>query len=474
MKYLGATSDDKDLLTKKYVDDKMGLGISGASVGDVATVSAVDGDGKPTAWSATAVRHTLTVTAVTQDGVTVTGQTVTVRQGGSTGPVYATAAYEGQPVSFALPVGFAYYVSITSTLAHHFNPTTASGIIVDADVSVTLTYADFSTIRTGPDIKAALDADIDLTDLVGESVTCSKGSGTLTWDVVDYDSTAKTVTLLLHDTLPDQLVFEPAQALAWFENGLAAGSYKFKQGNNTYFFTLLTAIPAGGQLKANTSTFQTYESQAATATLETGTTSTTEIAGATDLGTTGAGDLNNHDRVGYGSNNYGESGLRQWLNSDAAASTQMPRLCKFSRPYIVSAAGFLNGLDPDFIACLDDTVWRSSANNAYEAPASMGGIAVKSNPYTVTDKIGLASEMEIFGSYGGIADGSTQFELFVGSENADRIKYYNSAARVWWLRSPYWNYANYVRYVRTSGAANHFDARSAYGVVPACKISKSV
>ena len=40
---------------------------------------------------------------------------------------------------------------------------------------------------------------MDLTDLVGEQITCAKGSDTLTWDVVDYDETNKNVTLLLHD-----------------------------------------------------------------------------------------------------------------------------------------------------------------------------------------------------------------------------------------------------------------------------------
>lgn len=419
------------------------------------------------------VMLTLIVTVLTQDSVTVTGQTVTVRQGGPSGPVYKIAAYEGQPVSFALPMGFPYHVSVSDTLANHFNPSTSSGVVSDADVAVTLTYSDFSSIRTGPDIKAALDAGLDLTDLVGEQVTCAKGNSTLTWDVVNYDSVANSVTLLLHDTLPDQMVFEPVQALMYCENGLAAGSYTFKWNTTQVYFTLTTAIPAGGQLKANNSTFQTYESQSSTATLETGTVSTTEITGATDLGKTGTGDLNHHDRITYGSNNFGESGLFQWLNSDAAANTPMPRICKFSRPYTVAFAGFMNGLDTDFINCLDDTVWKCSANNVYEAPASMGGIAVKGNPYTVTAKFGLASEMEIFGSYGGVQDGSAQYDLFVGSSADDLKKYYNASARLWWMRSPTWGYAYSDRRVSTSGAANGNYAYNSYGVVPACKISKS-
>jgi hypothetical protein len=145
------------------------------------------------------ITHTLTVTVLTQDNVTVTGQTVYVRADNASGEVYATAAYEGQPVSFSVPDGFQYYVSVSDTLDRHFNPTTASGIVSNTDIAVTLQYSDFSSIRTAADIKAALNADIDLTDLVGEQITCSKGSDTLTWDVVDYDETNKNVTLLLHD-----------------------------------------------------------------------------------------------------------------------------------------------------------------------------------------------------------------------------------------------------------------------------------
>lgn len=447
------------------------LNITGATVGQFLKVASVDADGAPTSYDTEDLMFTLTVNAVTQDGVTVTGQTVTVSSVG--GAVYATAAYEGQAVSFAVPVGFEYHVSITDTLAHHFNPTTASGMILDADVTVTLTYSDFSTIQSAADIKAALNAGLDLTDLVGEQITCTRGNATLTWDVADYDSVNHVVTILLHDTLPDQMVFEPAQALAYFDSGLAAGDYKFKQGNTYYYFTLQNAIPSGGQLKATGSTFQVYESREATATQETGTVSSDEIANATDLGTTGSGNLNHHDRVSYGSNNYAESGLRQWLNSNAAANTPMYRPCKFSRPYTVAQPGFLNGLDANFIAALDDTVWRCSANNVYECPDTLGGLTVKGNPYTVTDKIGLASQMEIFGSYDGVADGSSIFDLFVGASADDRKKYYNGSARFWWMRSPNPGTANGERYVGTNGNVYYSYATSSYGVVPACKISKS-
>ena len=420
------------------------------------------------------ITQTITVTVNTQDNVTVTNQTVTVREDDKNGPIFATATYSGQPVSFAVPNGFHYYISVSDTLAHHFNPTTASGIIANADVSVILTYSDFSSISSASDIKAALNAGLDLTDLVGEQITCTRDNATLTWDVVDYDVTNKTIMLLLHDAFGSaNMVFEPAQALMWCENGLAAGNYKFTVDTTVYYFTLTQAIPAGGQLVASDAgTFSTYASQSATATTEIGTVSTTEISGATDLGTAASGLLNHNSRVRYGSNNYAESALLWWLNSDAAANTQRVPVTKFSRAYAYNVPGFLYNLDPDFIACLDDVEWKCSTNNVYECPQSLGGYtAGTGRAYTITKKVGLASEMEIFGSYSGNTDGSTVFDLYNGASADDRKKYRNTTAQTWWLRSPYWYHASYERLVGSSGTASTSYANSSCSVVPAVRIS---
>lgn len=458
--------------TLKYKNSNGQFQSATAIKGDDYTLTAADKQ-EIAAAAIQLINKTLTVTVLTQDNVTVTGQTVTVRADGPEGEVYATAAYEGQPVSFSLPTGFQYYVSVSDTLDHHFNPTTARGIITNTDVSVTLQYSDFSTIRTATDIKTALNAGIDLTDLVGEQITCTKSGETLTWDVVDYDDTNKRITLLLHDAFGTaNMQFEPVQALMWCENGLAAGSYTFTWNTTQCYFTLTTAIPAGGQLRANNSSFWTYESQSATATLETGTVSTDVIADATDLGHEGQGLLNHRDRVSYGSNNFAESALYWWLNSDAPANTQRVPVTKFSRAHSYSQPGFLNGLDADFIAALDDAEWLCACNNVYECPESLGGYTKgKGQTYTVTSKVGLASEMEIFGSYGGNQDGSTIYDLYNGAEATDRIKYRGTSAQHWWLRSPYWSNAYHERYVHSSGSAYSYYAYYSYAVVPAVRIS---
>ena len=477
--YKSAFQTNAVIINKQHLSTFYGLAKAAGDTTQSASSNAVGtytDSAKAAIQSMLGITQTLTVTVNTQDNVTVTGQTVYVREDDANGPIYAQAAYEGQPVSFAVPSGFHYYVSVSDTLAHHFNPTTATGIITNTNISVTLQYSDFSSIQSAADIKAALNADLDLTDLVGETITCAKGTDTLTWDVVDYDNTNKIITLLLHDAFGSaNMVFEPAQALMWCENGLAAGDYTFKWNTTQCYFTLTQAIPAGGQLRATNSAFSTYESQSATATIETGTVSTTEITGATDLGTTAQGLLNHHDRVNYGSNNYAESALYWWLNSDAAANTPRTPVTKFSRAYSYNVTGFMNGLDASFVSCLDDTVWKCSTNNVYECPSSLGGVTPgKQNSYTVTAKFGLASEMEIFGSYGGTADGSVIFDLYNNASADDRKKYRNTTAQNWWLRSPGWSIADGERYVYSSGGANYNHAYLSYAVVPACRISKDV
>ena len=421
------------------------------------------------------VTHTLTVTVLTKDNVTVTDQTVYVRANDADGEIYATAAYDGQPVSFSIPDGFRYHVSVSDTLDHHFDPTTASGIVNNTDVAATLVYSDFSAIRTASDIKAALDINMDLTNLVGESITCTKGSDTLTWDVVDYDATNKKVMLLLHDAFgTTNMVFEPAQALMWCENGLAAGSYTFTDGTTHYYLTLTTAIPAGGQLRAIPTSFWTYASQDATVELESGTVSTTSITGATDLGTCGQGLLNHMQRAKYGSNNYAESAIFWWLNSDAEANTMRVPVTKFSRAYSYASAGFMNGLDANFVNCIDEIDWQCSTSNVYECPESLGGYTkgIKQT-YTVKAKFGLASEMEIFGSYGGNPDGSKVFALYSEANSDERKKYRGTSVQVWWLRSPDWYYSAYERFVSSFGDTGSNWTYNSYAIAPACQISAS-
>lgn len=178
-------------------------GITPTVSGGVADVSALfTGDNtqlKQTIIDVAGEKVNIGVTAVTQDGVTVTGQTVYVHNGTSADdPVVASIAYNGQPVTLTVDKGIQYFVRISDTLAMHFNPTTASGYAT-GDTNVTLTYADVSTVMDLNDIAPALAAINDLaqarTLLVGKEFP----------DVwIDYDGSGS------GDATPAQVDNKPA------------------------------------------------------------------------------------------------------------------------------------------------------------------------------------------------------------------------------------------------------------------------
>lgn len=312
--------------------------------------------------------------------------------------------------------------------------------------------------------------------------------GTRLFDVVahDYlksvhDVNAHTMTIQQHDLLPGTQ-FDAPEAFYYAETELAAGTYNVilataygGWATGTYQFTLTQAVPAGGQLRING-----YESTAITSlkvqsfanrTTNTATESVAITAGSggTNLGTFGEGAINSIQRVSYGSNNYKESAMRQFLNSSAAAGSVWTPQTKFDRPpsWLTSLAGYKNGLDQDFLAVVGKVVLPCSANNTYEAPDSS---ITKGTKYTLNDEFYLASAMEIFNTNWDVADDSKVFPFYEGAVNADRIKYRDGSAADWWLRTPISGHAIYVRIVSSDGTVSNYGAYGATGLAPACTI----
>lgn len=311
--------------------------------------------------------------------------------------------------------------------------------------------------------------------------------GTRLFDVVahDYlksvhDENAHTMTIQQHDLLPGTQ-FDAPEAFYYAETELAAGTYNVILATayggwaaGTYQFTLTQAVPAGGQLRING-----YESTAITSlkvqsfanrTTNTATESVAITAGSggTNLGTFGEGAINSIQRVSYGSNNYKESAMRQFLNSSAAAGSVWTPQTTFDRPpsWQTSLAGYKAGLDQDFLAVVGKVVLPCSANNIYEAPDSS---ITKGTAYTLNDEFYLASRAEIFGSHD-VNDGTVLFPFYEGAGNADRIKYRDGSAAYWWLRTPTSGYALVVRRVLSDGTVSHSYAHGAHGLAPACTI----
>lgn len=127
-------------------------------------------------------------------------------------------------------------------------------------------------------------------------------------------------------------------------------------------------------------------------------------------------------------------------------------------------AGFLYGLDPDFVKSIGEVEIKTALHECDRAGSAT---------YDITyDKVFLLSRKEVFGSdeYSAISEGSL-LEYFDGTTNADRIKYHRGAARWWWLRTPYFGGAEDVRSVAADGTLyNNNNASYANGVVPACCI----
>lgn len=249
-------------------------------------------------------------------------------------------------------------------------------------------------------------------------------------------------------TIMSDEAFAPAQydeseAFYYAESRLAAGTYNFTLATafsswaaGTYQFTLTNALPSGGQLCISGSPsavmtsakVKAYSSRLATDASET--VAISVGSGGVNLGTFGV-ELNHISRVAYGSNNYKESAIRQFLNSSADAGSVWSPQTKFDRPpsWQTTLAGFAGGLDTDFLSIVGEVLVPCATNNIYESTDST---TPKGKKYTVSDKFYLASQKEIFGDVTNVLDDSSiLFPYYDGATNADRVK----SATSWWTRS---------------------------------------
>lgn len=304
--------------------------------------------------------------------------------------------------------------------------------------------------------------------------------------------------------LTDVISFDAAEAFIYTDTAMPAGTYKFKipnyesayGGNKTYYFTSTADLPAGSQIVM----LWAYHQPPASVTAYSGATpwnSTTAVTGfnalpltewdesvtATDLGTiAGAttelgssnfGTMNHIHRARYGSNNYLQSGLRQYINSDGAANTWWQAQTVFDRPYgNRSSAGKLTKLNADMVAVMAKPEIQSRTNSYFETTSFDGTTFTLSTNYTITtDKMFLLSPMEVNFNTTDTTVGSV-LDYYVNADNTKRIKYRksNGSAYYWRLRTPNPSYANGVRSVDSSGALNYGGTNNSYGVASACVI----
>ena len=323
---------------------------------------------------------------------------------------------------------------------------------------------------------------------VGDLVTEGDHAGEYSITVTLSRKAKHTATLQLHDCLPSTMQFDAPEALYYAENGLSAGTYNFTiqagydetyGGGKTYQFTLENDVPPGGQLtfgwnnntQAINAKITSYTSSASTAAIEQ--VSVSEGSAGTNLGTTdgNSADINHIHRVRFGSNNYGESAIRQFLNSSASAGNVWTPQTKYDRPpsWASDTKGFMQDLDTDFLSA----VGISHKVTALDTVTNIGGSV------THDDKFFLISRSEVYsGKENNINEGEpypyysdySDLQAAGTGEDSNRIKLKDDTAQWWWLRSPYSAYGNYVRAVNLSGTIHNAYAIYNRGVAPACNI----
>lgn len=168
-------------------------------------------------------------------------------------------------------------------------------------------------------------------------------------------------------------------------------------------------------------------------------------------------------RQDKGSNNYMESPLRQWLNSDEESYTWVKQGEYDDEPNRSSnfgGSGFLYLLSSDLL----DVLGKVDKQVALHRDDGGQGF--------FSDKVFLLSRVEVFSGGEGITDGEEPYEFYsmaggnpsIGS-NPTRVK-----NNFWFLRSPQPNFYHINRRVDRTGAIVDVDAFQVTGVAPAMVI----
>ncbi len=338
-----------------------------------------------------------------------------------------------------------------------------------------------------------------------EFTTLDSATGSqLTWVVRGHDhhtaadsTLAHTMTLEMKQVYSDatgagiSMQFDQAEAAYYTESGLPAGTYHFTVENQRWYtadngknfqFTLTKALPAGGQIVLNMlgsttlagKTAKTFASATALTGIEVVTIS--EGAAGTHLGITdGSGSMNHMWRIVYGSGNYAQSALRQWLNSGAAAGAVWSPATVFDRPPVwgTTKGGFMQGLPKDFLEAVQPAILPCRTCSIYEHNSIDGTTFAINQAYTVTDKFFILSRPEIYGTWDSTAykDG-TLLTYYDGLTTAERMKFdQNGTACRAWLRSTDPAYTHIEKVVLVNGDLGYYYANGEIELAAACIIA---
>ena len=301
-------------------------------------------------------------------------------------------------------------------------------------------------------------------------------------------------------TTPFGVQFDAPEAIYYFDGTETAGTYHIAIGaaygtgwdtSKTIQFTLSEAPAENDQLvidcgtnnandPTNGRTWNVYAKGSATS-KQSGTTS--NGTGGTSLGTIGgtdahtpSGRINAISRVVYGYNRWSQSGIRQYLNSDAAAGNWWTAQNAWDRPHALAAtkAGFLAGYAADV--------------KRYFMPIKVVTVACNadSNVEDVTyDKVFLSSLEQMYCTPQFSGKEGAYWEYYkrllgrtttapTGATYPRLIKYdlvSTTSAQYCWRRSAHRYYAYNAWGVYTSGYVNYYGAYNALRCAPSVFIS---
>ena len=194
--------------------------------------------------------------------------------------------------------------------------------------------------------------------------------------------------------------------------------------------------------------------------------------------------VNNLDVLRYGYNRYRDSGVRQWLNSDKAATEwwESTHLGDKAPSQLSTRAGFMAGLDADFLAVLHPVKIQVAANTVTDAGVTdvmydTFFLQSLEEVYGVPQKAGVEG---LYFPYWKTVTGLNNPSNGSSSETNDarkipRISAPTGSAATVRLRSAYRGTACYAWYVIATGylygVSYGYGASNSYASAPACVIS---
>ena len=304
------------------------------------------------------------------------------------------------------------------------------------------------------------------TPSVDDTITIHESASELVFDIAHVENDK--LILVMHDAFIS-MQFDAAEAKWAAADGsqLPAGKYKI---SSTLSFTATQPFYCAKPSNTTLSTSVTVTTYGANrASVESGLAIVADVTDC-DGDLTATGCENHNDRVSYGSNNYMESAIRQYLNG-TASGWWSPQTKWDLRPSNHAGVPFMHGIDPAFLDVLstEDKVWKDNTNGTYG----------NTGAHSFQDKFFLLCSKDV--NFSTDADESdTRLALFTNGLSASdnstdqnnlRKKIVGSSYGYWWLRTANRGNVNRAVRVHPSGTRNDHSAYSSIGVVPACVIS---